>query len=105
MSILEDMPKGTGRFDPFLVPDDWARLQYGRLLWKRPAARERLLRHWNDPRHPYRDRFRDRYQDLVIELLESSADDDEALDCRLKDRGHSLRSLVREIPPVFGSFY
>jgi hypothetical protein len=27
-----------------------AKLEYGRVLWRRPESRERLLRHWRDPR-------------------------------------------------------
>ena len=92
-------------FDPFFVPDDWARLEYGRLLWKRQETRERLLRHWCDPRHPYSGRFQARYRELVELLLESEADDNERLDADLRKRGHSLRTIMREIPPVFGSFY
>jgi len=38
--------------------DDLARLEYGRLLWHRADFRERMLRHWLDPRHPHCDRFR-----------------------------------------------
>jgi hypothetical protein len=97
--------KKSRAFDPFLVPDDWARLQYGRLLWKSQRARQRLLRHWTDPRHPYRERFSEQYRDDVIALLESAPEDDATLDRRLRAQGKSLRTLVREIPPVFGSFY
>ena len=32
---------------------EYAKLEYGRLLWRVPAYRERLLRHWRDPRHPH----------------------------------------------------
>src|SRR4051812_9044348 len=50
---------------PFYVPGmraalllhDEARLEYGRMLWKLPHVRERRLRPWLDPRHPYSDRF------------------------------------------------
>ena len=101
----EVQPVAEGRFDPYLVPDDWARLQYGRLLWKRDSTRERLLRHWSDPRHPYCERFLRRYRDFVVELLEASAEQDEDIDRCFRERGQSLRTVVREIPPVFGSFY
>jgi hypothetical protein len=31
---------------------DLARLEYGRLLWAKPATRARLLRHWTFPLAP-----------------------------------------------------
>ena len=45
---------------PYVNYHDVARLQYGRLLWKNLVFRKRLLNHWMDPRHPYRDRFIER---------------------------------------------
>ncbi len=36
---------------------DIARFEYGRLLWKNPEARRRLLAHWESPDHPHVDRF------------------------------------------------
>tara|TARA_R110000850_G_scaffold16224_10_gene50863 strand:- start:687 stop:1007 length:321 start_codon:yes stop_codon:yes gene_type:complete len=104
-SILEKAPEGGAEFDPFFVPDDWARLQYGRLLWKKERTRARLLRHWMDERHPYRDRFLNQYRSLVERVLTGSVEDDEMLDHSLQREGHSLRTIVREIPPVFGAFY
>lgn len=89
---------------PLLIHDQ-ARLEYGRLLWKRPGARERLLRHWHDERHPYRERFLEKWQPLVERILNSSAHEDDALDDEFRTQGQSLRTVVREIPPVFGSFY
>lgn len=88
-----------------LLEHDQVRLEYGRLLWKRPSARERLLRHWQDARHPYRDRFLETYRPHVERLLASHADEDDALDAAFRLEGRSLRTIVREIPPVFGSFY
>ena len=88
-----------------LLPHDQARLEYARLLWKRPAARARLLRHWTDPRHPYAERFAREYRPLVERVLTATAEEDDALDGELRQQGQSLRSVVREIPPVFGSFY
>ena len=88
-----------------MLPQDEARLEYGRLLWKRAHVRERLLRHWLDPRHPYAERFSQTYRPHVEKLLTSTADRDADLDRELQDAGLSLRVLVREIPPVFGSFY
>lgn len=37
----------------------YAKLEYGRMLWKRPEMRERLLRHWTGPRHPHAARFKE----------------------------------------------
>jgi hypothetical protein len=50
-------------------------------------------------------RFSEQHRDDVIALLESAPEDDATLDRRLRAQGKSLRSIVREIPPVFGSFY
>lgn len=105
MKILDRAPQGGCEFDPFFVPDDWARLQYGRMLWKLPAFRKRLLDHWMDARHPYRDRFASRYRDSVERLLESDPADDETLERELRAQGESLRTVMREIPPVFGDFF
>ncbi len=88
-----------------LLLHDQARLEYGRLLWKRPSARARLLRHWTDPRHPYADRFAREYRTLVERVPIGTAEEDDTLDAELRKQGQSLRSIVREIPPVFGSFY
>lgn len=103
--MIEKMPEGTGVFDPFFVPEDWARLQYGRMLWKVDATRDRLLNHWSDARHPYHERFESSYRGFVIRLLESHADDNDELDREFREAGESLRSVMREIPPVFGSFW
>jgi hypothetical protein len=71
--------------------DDLARLEYGRLLWRNPQCRQRLLRHWLDPRHPYRERFL--IHRAAVEQILSSTDE------------NVPRALMREIPPVFGSFW
>ena len=92
-------------FDPFLVPEDWARLEYGRLLWRRSDTRRRLLRHWCDDRHPYSQRFKRRFRELVERVLSSDPSEDEAMDRELRSEGQSLRTIMREIPPVFGSFF
>lgn len=105
MSLLDDMPDGGEPFDPYFVPDDWARLQYGRMLWKYPASRARLLHHWCDPRHPWHERFGERYRPWVERLLTADPEQDDALDRSFQEEGHSLRTLIREIPPVFGAFY
>jgi hypothetical protein len=92
--------------NPFIPYQDMARLEYGRILWRNPAARNRLMRHWSDPRHPYAERFKDTYEPLVREVLENVSDlTDEELDRRFRARGTSLRAVAREIPPVFGSFW
>lgn len=91
--------------DPFTNPDEWAKLEYGRLLWKNPRSRKRLLDHWTDERHPYRDRFLETYRPHVIRAMESHPDDDEKLDAVFREIGLSLRVVVKEIPPVFGSFW
>jgi len=79
---------------------DIARLEYGRLLWN-SAARSRLLAHWLNPEHPYVERFQCK-RSMVERILESSLSDDQ-LDRQLKSEGHSLRAVMREIPPIFGS--
>ena len=88
---------------PYPNYDDIARFEYGRMLWRSPEMRSRLLRHWTDVRHPYHRRFMNQRQ-LIEEVLESE-DSPESLDRNLRTRGTSLRCLTREIPPVFGSFF
>jgi len=88
---------------PYPNYDDLGRFQYGRKFWKLSDMRARLLKHWTDIRHPYRERFLER-QALIEEVL-SSDRDPEALDKMLRARGTSLRCVTREIPPVFGSFF
>lgn len=83
--------------------DDVARFEYGRRLWRRPAMRARLLGHWTDPRHPYRERFQE-HRALVVEVL-TSDESPAAMDAMLRARNSSLRCVAREIPPVFGSFF
>ena len=63
------------------------------------------MQHWTDPHHPGAERFVSQYQPLVERVLESADLDDLALDADLRKEGHSLRTIVREIPPVFGSFF
>ena len=87
----------------FLNYDDLARLEYGRLLWRNPEFRQRLLDHWRDPRHPYRERFRQHR--AAVELLLQANDSDDSLESALAACGTSVRAVVREIPPVFGSFW
>ena len=80
---------------------DIARFEYGRMLWKSAPIRSRLLAHWVNPDHPYAARFLSK-RSLVERILESPLPDDQ-LDRQLQAEGHSLRALMREIPPVFGS--
>jgi hypothetical protein len=80
---------------------DIARFEYGRLLWKNPIARQRLLAHWENPDHPYSHRFAEKKL-LLCSLLESPLGEAE-LDAELRRHNFSLRTLAREIPPVFGS--
>jgi hypothetical protein len=94
---------GTSRWP--LLPHDQARLEYTRLLWRRPHCRERLLKHWTDPRHPYARQFSFRFRPFVERVLGSAPERDDELDRELRKDGLSLRAIVREIPPVFGSFY
>jgi len=103
--VLDEWGKRSKHYDPFKVPEEWAKLEYGRMLWKKPEHRERLMNHWTDHRHPYRDRFLSTYQAHVIRALDSDPANDEKLDEEFKKIGLSLRVIVKEIPPVFGSFY
>jgi hypothetical protein len=84
--------------------DDDAKLEYGRLLWRLPEMRARLLHHWTHPSHPHAERFV-QWRSEVERLLESSPDEEANLDAELRQRGLSLRVVVREIPSVFGSFF
>ncbi len=83
--------------------DDIARFEYGRMVWKLPEMRARMLKHWLDPQHPYNERFAAQRQ-LIEEVLTSSLTEPE-LDAHLRTRGRSLRVMAREIPPIFGSFF
>ena len=83
--------------------DDIARFEYGRMMWRRPAMRARLLAHWLDTRHPYHERFL--RQRTLIEQVLNSQEAEAALQRRLLAEGTSLRCVAREIPPVFGSFW
>jgi hypothetical protein len=84
--------------------EEYAKLEYGRLLWRVPIYRERLLRHWHDPRHPHAGRFAE-HENEVTRILETSKDSDAALDSELRQHNSSLRAVVKEIPSVFGSFF
>jgi hypothetical protein len=84
--------------------EEYAKLEYGRLLWRVPAFRERLLRHWLDPRHPHAERFAEHESDVRY-ILESPKGSDQELDAALRKRDLSLRVVVKEIPSVFGSYF
>jgi len=83
---------------------DLARWEYGRMLWKIPRLRQRLVRHWTDERHPYRHRFA-QHRPVLERLLAAPSDSEEQLDAALQNEGLSLRGMIREIPPVFGAFW
>jgi hypothetical protein len=87
-----------------ILYQEYAKLHYGRMLWKHPDFRQRLLRHWADPRHPHAERFKE-WRTKVERILDSPKDSDEALDRELRERGPSLRVVVKEIPSVFGDFF
>jgi hypothetical protein len=87
-----------------ILYQDYAKLEYGRMLWKQPLMRARLLRHWTDPRHPHAERFKE-WRSEVEWLLSSARGSDDQLDQELRARGLSLRVVVREIPSVFGDFF
>ena len=84
--------------------EDYAKLEYGRLLWRVPEYRERLIRHWTDPRHPHAERFAE-HEANVRHILESPQGSDQDLDAELWERSLSLRVVVKEIPYVFSSFF
>ena len=84
--------------------EEYAKLEYGRLLWRVPAYRKRLMRHWHDPRHPHAGRFAE-HEAEVANILASPKDSDNKLDAELRQRNSSLRAVVKEIPSVFGSFF
>jgi hypothetical protein len=83
---------------------DLARWEYGRMLWKIPRLRERLVRHWTDERHPYRHRFAC-HRAVLERMLAAPANCEDRLDAELQLEGLSLRGMIREIPPVFGAFW
>lgn len=106
---IGETKKETGRtpvavIHGYLLPHDLARLETSRLLWKNPNTREMLLRHWEDDQHPYQYRFK-LYRTQVEQLLDAAAENDDELDHILHAEGFSLRVIIREIPPIFGSFY
>ena len=87
-----------------ILYQDYAKLFYGRMLWKDPTMRRRLLQHWTDARHPHAERFQE-WRNEVERLLASPKGSDDEMDKQLRERGLSLRVVVREIPSVFGDFF
>ena len=83
---------------------EYAKLEYGRLVWRNPEFCERLLRHWRGPRHPHAGRFAE-HEAEVRHILESPKGSDNELAAELRQRNLSLRVVAKEIPSVFGSFF
>jgi hypothetical protein len=102
MHEIDHQTQDSEAWGPYANYDDVARFEYGRLLWRQPAIRARLLANWLNERHPYRERFL--AQRVLIEEVLASAESPETLDRKLRLKGASLRCVAREIPPVFGDF-
>jgi hypothetical protein len=73
---------------PYPNYDDLARFQYGRMLWRLPDVRARLIRPWTDERHPYHERFLEQ-RGLIEEVL-CSTESPEELDRRLRAQGRAF---------------
>jgi hypothetical protein len=69
---------------------EYAKLEYGRMVWRVPAFRERLLRHWTDPRHPHAERFAQHETD-VRHILESPKNSDAELEPACRRQRNSVR--------------
>jgi len=69
---MSTVSKDEKVWGPYPNYDDIARFEYGRMLWRDPDFRARLLRHWLDERHPYRHRFQE--QRLLIEEVLNSTE-------------------------------
>ena len=94
---------GSDVWVPYAIYDFGARFQYGRMMWRFPAMKSRLIRHWTNARHPYSERFAEQRE--MIEYALGSMLTPEELNQELDARGTSLRCVARDIPPVFGSFF
>ena len=103
MRDYSDIAEEAAVWGPYVSYDDVARFEYGRRFWRIPEMRLKLLAHWLDDRHPHRERFVE--QRPLIEEVLASTETARALDAKLRERGTSLRSVAREIPPVFGQWY
>src|SRR5438128_9126760 len=100
---MDSIAEKAGIWGPYHNYQDEARFEYGRRMWRIPEMRGRLLEHWLDERHPWRERFIE-HRELIEQILTSDATQEE-LHHQLLSRGTSLRCVAREIPPVFGSFF
>src|SRR2546425_6820766 len=100
---LAATPADESIWGPYRNYQDEARFEYGRRMWRIPEMRARLLEHWLDERHPWRERFMQN-RSLIEEVLTSTVTPEE-LNNLLLARGTSLRCVARDIPPVFGSFF
>jgi len=76
---------------------DLSRLEIARKFWN-GRSRDALLDVWMDETHPGRERFIEN-RDIIVGLLESKDPERYAKD--LRSEGHSLRTLIREIPVIF----
>ena len=76
-----------------------ARLEYGRLLWKKEQGREKLLANWTHTQHPHREHFIK--QRNILENLLNSQKDYQVLDADLRRQSSSLRAAMRDIPSYF----
>lgn len=74
----------------------------GRMLWKSPPLKQRLLVHCMHVDHPHAQRFRSRTS-LVERILESICSD-KVLDIALRDEVDCLLFVMREVPPVFWKY-
>src|SRR2546421_10083538 len=84
-----------------ILYQDYAKLEYGRMLWKHFDFRQRLLRHWTDPRHPHAERFAEWRLELGNLLVSPKGSEDE-LAADLRHHGLNQRVVGRQIPSVFG---
>ena len=100
---MTNAPTRPDPWGPYVNYDDVSRLVYGRMMWRLPDMRARMLAHWLDDRHPHAERFQERR--ALIEDLLTSTESDADLDLRLRAQGTSLRAAARDIPSVFGSFF
>ncbi len=103
MQTTEQAHRDAEVWGDYVNYDDVARFDYGRLLWRQPAMRDRLLRHWLDEQHPGHERFL-AHRAEVEEILSSEQTAAQLNELCLR-RGTSLRCVAREIPPVFGAFF
>src|SRR2546429_4327571 len=87
-----------------ILYQDYAKLQYGRMLWKHPDFRQRLLRHWTDPRHPHAERFQE-WRGGGGKNPPRPQSSEDPNNAPMRPRGVSLRVGGRGIPSPFGGFF